>query len=137
MKGSVKRAVIDTNVIISALLFEGKASKIVAFLEEGSLIICLSKAILDEYLKTLAYPKFRLSEEEIGFLLNNIILKSSTMIEPSSFKERFCRDESDDKFLACADAAKADLIISGDKDLLDLAEFGSIPILSLSEFLSL
>ena len=59
------RVVLDTNALVSALLFSGISSKLVSLWQNGLITPLLSREILDEYLRVLSYPKFALSEEEI------------------------------------------------------------------------
>ena len=59
------RVVLDTNALVSALLFSGVSSKLVSLWQNGSIAPLLSREILDEYLRVLSYPKFALSEKEI------------------------------------------------------------------------
>lgn len=68
------RAVLDTNVLISALLFPGLPSRLVTAWQEGRLLPVVSPPILDEYLRALAYPKFKLTVEEISGLLEEALL---------------------------------------------------------------
>jgi len=135
LKKHPKKAVLDTNVLLSALLFTGRASEIISLLENNIIIMVISKEILEEYIRALAYPKFSLTEEEIKSLVGEIILPLAKTVRSSELLEGVCRDKEDDKFLACAKAAKADVIVSGDKDLLVLKEFEGISIKSLNAFL--
>ena len=135
MKDSPKRVVLDTNVLISALLFSGRASEILDLLENRSIVLVISKEILGEYVTALAYPKFSLSEKEIKSIMNDFVLPGAETVSASELSEGVCRDPKDDKFLACAKAAKADVIVSGDKHLLMLKEYERIPIETTSAFL--
>lgn len=135
LKDSPKRVVLDTNVLISALLFSGRASEILDLLENKAIVLVISKEILSEYVTALAYPKFSLSEKEIKFLINDCVLPYAEIVNATKLSETICRDPKDDKFLACAKAAKADVIVSGDKHLLVLKEFERIPIKTVNAFL--
>jgi len=61
--GTVK-VVVDTNVLVSALLFGGKPEKLMPLWQRGTIRPLASKEIIDEYLRVLTYPKFKLSEED-------------------------------------------------------------------------
>jgi len=135
LKKHPQKVVLDTNVLLSALLFTGRASEIISLLENNIIIMVISKEILEEYIRALAYPKFSLTEEEIKSLVGEIILPLAKTVRSSELLEGVCREQEDNKFLACAKAAKADVIVSGDKDLLVLKEFEGIPIKSLNAFL--
>ena len=63
------RVVIDTNVFVSAMLFGGIPGELIPLWKNGRIKPLASKAIIDEYIKVLAYPKFELSEAEIHYIL--------------------------------------------------------------------
>ena len=89
---------------------------------------------MEEYLRVLSYPKFELSEKEIKGLIEEELLPYVEAIKPRSRLRVVKRDPSDDKFLECAVAGKAGIIISGDKDLLSLGRYRRILILSPTQF---
>jgi hypothetical protein len=68
------RVVLDTNVLVSALLFTGITSEIVPLWKEGAVSLLLSRDILEEYLRVLGYPKFQLSEADIKGLIEEELL---------------------------------------------------------------
>ena len=129
--------VIDTNVIVSALLFGGKPGKLIQLWKAGQIQPLISKEITEEYLRVLAYPKFNLSEKEIGFLFNHEILPyfKAVRIKPGRLKTTIKADPSDDMFIRCAVSGMCKIIISGDRHLLDLKTYDKIRILSVSLFL--
>ena len=130
------RVVLDTNAIVSALLFTGVSSKLVSLWQNGLMTPLLSREILDEYLRVLSYPKFELSEKEINELIQEEILPYAEVVKP---KRRLCvvrRDPSDNKFLECAVAGKASVIISEDKALLSLGRYRRVRIQSPAQFLA-
>jgi uncharacterized protein len=135
--GSLKitRVVIDTNVVISALLFGGAPGKIITLWKEGKIQPLISEDILNEYLKVLAYPRFKLTEKEINFIIYHEILPYFKETVVKIQKQVIKEDPSDDKFIACAEAGKASFIISGDNHLLNLKVYGSIDILPPSQLL--
>lgn len=90
-----------------------------------------------EYCRVLAYPKFKLSEQEIKVLWEEEILPFITPIQVSSVKAVIKDDPADDIFLACAKFGKADYLVTGDRHLLDLKSYGKTKIIPLREFLSL
>jgi putative PIN family toxin of toxin-antitoxin system len=93
------------------------------------------KEIIDEYLRVLTYPKFKLSEEDINFLLYHEILPYCEVIDVHPGPRIIRKDPADDKFIRCALAGKAKFIISGDHHLLALKSYQKIKILSPSDFL--
>jgi putative PIN family toxin of toxin-antitoxin system len=130
--------VVDTNIVVSALLFGGPPGDLAKLWQVGKLDPIFSKDILDEYLKVLAYPKFSLSEKEIEFLLKQEILPYFRVVETSETQSKIIitADPDDDKFIICALADKCDLIISGDKHLLDLGSYHNIEIITPAAFLT-
>jgi putative PIN family toxin of toxin-antitoxin system len=131
----VKAIVIDTNVVVSALLFGGAPGELIPLWEAGNIQPKASKEIIEEYIRVFAYPKFNLSEEEINFLLYHEILPYFEVVRVSRGRVIIRDDPSDDKFIRCAKAGKASIIISGDRHLLRLKSYGKIKILTPSQFL--
>ncbi len=133
----MKSVVIDTNVVVSALLFGGKPGELIRFWKTGQIQPLISKDITEEYLRVLAYPKFNLSENEIGFLFNHEILPyfKAVKIKPGRWKTAIEDDPTDDMFIRCAVSGKCKIIISGDRHLLDLKTYDRIRILSVLTFL--
>ena len=134
-KVEITRVVIDTNVVVSALLFGGVPGKLVPLWKTGRIRVLASKEMIEEYLKVLAYPKFELSEEEINYLLYQEILPYFEIVKTKPGSVIVEEDPSDDMFILCAEAGKANTIISGDQHLLDLKSYGKIKILTSSQFL--
>jgi len=130
------RVVSDTNAAVSALLFAGISSGLVSQWQNGSITLLLSRDILDEYLRVFSYPKFDLSETEIKDLIQEEILPYAEVVKPKRRLRVVRRDPSDNKFLECAFAGKARVIISGDKDLLSLGHYGRIRIQTPAQFLA-
>lgn len=130
-----KKAVLDTNVVVSALLFRGEISRVHALWKEKAFAIAASKEIMEEYIRVLAYPKFNLTEKEIEDIIREELLP---YIEPVLAVEKLsniCEDPDDDKFLACLMASEADCLVSGDAHLLNLKKFNGRPIITASTFL--
>ena len=132
--GPVK-VVVDTNVVISALLFGGALGKLIGLWQGNAIKPVASREIIDEYIRVLTYPKFKLSEEEINFLLYREILPFFEIIDVRQGPQVIEKDPHDDKFISCASAAGAGYIISGDKHLLSLKSYQKIKILSPAEFI--
>jgi putative PIN family toxin of toxin-antitoxin system len=134
---AVMRVVLDTNVVVSALLFKTTLSKIIALWQRGAIIPAVSKDTFQELQTVLAYPKFALTEDEIRAMLEGEILPFFEVIEVRADVKGICADPADDKFLACALAASVDYLVSGDKALIDLKQYKSIKIIKPSEFLKM
>lgn len=136
-KKKIVRVVLDTNVLVSSLLFRGVVSKVVDLWETGKIIPVISRETFDEFKKVLAYPKFSLTEEEIKTLIDDNILPFFEIVDISETVNGICRDPADDKFISCAVSASADYIVSGDKDLYDLGRYKSIKIINVNALLEL
>jgi putative PIN family toxin of toxin-antitoxin system len=129
------RVVLDTNVLVSALLFTGPPSHLVSLWRERRIVLLLSKDVFIEYLRVLAYPKFKLSGEEIKALVEEYALPFAEMVTVAEVPEVLREDPADDKFLALAAAGRARYIVSGDKHLLALREYRRVKIVTPREFL--
>ena len=131
------RVVLDTNVLVSALLFTNISSELVPRWQRSAITVLLSRGILEEYLRVLSYPKFQLSEAEIKSLPAEELLPYVEVVAPRRRLRVIERDPSDNKFLECAITGKAQAIISGDKDLLSIGHYQSISIQSPATFLAM
>ena len=131
---TVIRVVLDTNVLVSALLFSGEIGNVVSSWKARKFLPVFSQDTFDEFRRVLAYPKFSLTPREIDALLQNEVLPFCEVVDIENEIIGVCRDRADDKFLSCALAAKADYIVSGDKDLLALGNFRNIPIITAAAF---
>ena len=134
------RVVLDTNVVLSALVFRGGAAGQVRLAwQRGLLLPLASAATVQELVRVLAYPKFRLSQAEQDELLADYLPYAEVVRipqPPPTVPE--CRDALDLPFLHLAVAGTAQLLVSGDRDLLVIAtEFernNACPIVSLETF---
>ena len=133
----VSQVVLDTNVLVSALLFTGKLSRIVDLWRQGKVIPLISKETFEELRAVLEYPKFSLAPDEIQSIIENEILPFFEVVEIQEKVRGACRDPGDDKFIACAISASADFLVSGDKDLTGLKRYKTVKIIRVSEFLSM
>ena len=127
--------VIDTNVIVSAILFGGMPGELISLWKSGRIQPLASKDIFDEYINVLTYPKFKLSEKEINYILYNEMLPYFEVVVPDPGRVIIQEDPSDDKFLHCAKAGNAGVIITGDHHLINLKSYAKIQILTPSQFL--
>ena len=131
----IKMVVIDTNVIVSALLFGGKPGELIPLWENDRIEPIVSRDIIDEYVRVLAYPKFELTEEEIRYLVFQQLLPYFQVVKTYSGQVIVQKDPSDDKFIRCAMAGNSKVIVSGDIHLLALKVYQDIRILSPAQFL--
>jgi len=133
------KVVLDTNIYVSALLKRGgKPDQILRLIEKYQLFC--SEEILEETHRVLHYPrikrKYKLKEREIEehlLYIRSIATIISSLPKVNVIKE----DPKDNVILACAQAARADFIVSGDKHLRKLGSYQSIRIISPAEFLKM
>jgi hypothetical protein len=133
----VIRVVLDTNVLVSGLLFGGIPEKLIGLCKSGHVQAVMSREMVDEFLRVLTYPKFQLSEAEIQYLLYIQVIPHVEMITARPSPVVIRDDPSDDMFLRCAVAGHARYIISGDRHLLNLKTYRRIKIFSPADFLSI
>ena len=128
----VRRAVIDTNVVVSAFVFRAGT---LAWLREaiinGKIIPLVSDKTLAELVRVLGYPRLGLSAEDRENILVHYMEHAEAVRNPRT-RARLpkCRDPHDEMFIRLAYVADAEVIITGDADLLILATDSSIPILT-------
>ncbi len=134
------RVVLDTNVVLSALVFRGGTAGLVRQAwQRGTIVPLISGFTVQELVRVLAYPKFRLSKVEQEELLADFLPYAQTvrMTQPPPVVPE-CRDAMDLPFMQLAVAGQAQVLVSGDRDLLAIAaEFeqaSACPILSLDVF---
>jgi putative PIN family toxin of toxin-antitoxin system len=131
------RVVLDTNVVLSALLFvNGPVAGVRAGWQAARFAPLASTATAHELVRVLAYPKFRLSAAEQHELLSDVMPWMHVVEIPDPPPAvPACRDPHDAAFLHLAVAGKARALVSGDRDLLPLAGArGICPILSVEAF---
>jgi putative PIN family toxin of toxin-antitoxin system len=116
-----RRVVFDTTTVVSALLFtNGRLAWLRQHWKEAGCIPLLSQSTAAELTRVLGYPKFRLSQEDRRELLGDY-MPYCEIIEQVRRCPQTCRDEKDQPFLDLAQGGAAELLISGDHDLLALA----------------
>jgi len=129
----VIRAVIDTNVLVSGLLSPaGNEALIVLAIHQGFVRPCLSEAIIAEYAAVLARPKFAFPPEEIEAVLAMLQSKGELFRSEESL---VVTDPADTKFLHCAQAARADFIVTGNKRDFPDGPYGPTRVVSAGELL--
>jgi putative PIN family toxin of toxin-antitoxin system len=108
------RAVLDTNVVVSALLKpQNLLDQVLRLALSGHLTLCSSPVVLDEYAEVLSRPKFKLEPQEISRVMTEL-KKASTQVQPKLLLT-IARHEPDNRLLECAEAALADFLVTGNK----------------------
>lgn len=120
------KVVLDTNIVLSSLLFKkSKLAWIRKAWENDCFIPLINQETIQELLRVLAYPKFRLTTNEIQIMLESYLLYAEIVIMPHQndvLALPICRDNTDQKFLKLALVGNADILVTGDKDLLILTD---------------
>jgi putative PIN family toxin of toxin-antitoxin system len=115
------RVVFDTNVVLSALLFpSGRLAWLRPHWSDGSIVPIVSPATAQELIRVLGYSRLKLQELDRLELIALYIPYCERVI-PTGECPIVCRDPKDQSFLHLAHSGKADLLVTGDKDLLVLA----------------
>lgn len=135
---SAARVVLDTNVVLSALLFGGgPAGQVRRVWQQGRCLPLVSTATVQELMRVLAYPKFRLTADEQHELLADYLPYAKTVrIAAPPPAVPACRDENDVPFLQLAVAGRAAALVSGDADLLALKGQLACPVMTVAQWLA-
>lgn len=133
--GSGLRVVLDTNLVLSALVFGGTTAKLRLAWQDNRFTPLASKATITELIRVLAYPKFQLTPSEQKELLADYLPFCETVVMPNSLPQvPDCRDPFDAPFLVLAMVGKANYLVTGDRDLLEITEGFSCPIVTAEQF---
>lgn len=127
------KLIIDTNVFVSGIFFSGPPFMILDAWRHNIVSLILSPEILDEYRRVGEKLAAKFPGVDIEPWIELILLKTS-LVDAPALAERVCDDPDDDKFIACALASKTKLICSGDKHLLDVANYRGITIMNPRSF---
>jgi putative PIN family toxin of toxin-antitoxin system len=127
------RAVVDTNVYISAFMFGGLPGALLDLILLRSFDTLISPVLLDELDEKLRL-KFKVSPSEAAVIRERIKVVAH-LVKPNEALSIVADDPDDDRVLECAVAGKADYIVTGDKHLLALRSFRDIDIVSVRQFM--
>ena len=131
------RAVMDTNVLVSGVLWRGVPFELLRWAEKNSLVIYASLEILAEVHRVLHYPKFQQYIDNQQTSPGELFAKIAslcTIIQVDQVVKGVCSDADDEKFLSCALAANVEVLVSGDRHLLNLVQYQFVRILTAREF---
>jgi putative PIN family toxin of toxin-antitoxin system len=128
------RVVLDTNVVISALMFGGNPREILQRAIRGDLRLCISEEMLSELGAVLQRPKFGFPVTMVNQILSELAAIAELVV-PSEEVSQINSDPADNRVLECAVEAGAEYVMSGDKHLLELGQYSRIKILTPSQFL--
>ncbi len=127
------RVVVDTNLLVSYLIAHHPplAEIMDGHLAHGDFTLLTAPVLLEELARVLQYPRLqRYYDAETRVRFVALVAALSEMMDLPDEVPRICRDPADDWVIACAVAGGADVIVSGDRDLLDIKSVGDIPIRS-------
>jgi putative PIN family toxin of toxin-antitoxin system len=128
------KVVIDTNVFVSGIFFSGPPYKILKAWQEHQIQIVVTEEIIEEYQRIIKDLAVKFKTVDITSIFELLLIEAE-LVPSYSFKESVCEDPDDDKFLACAIAARCKYIISGDKHLLKIGKFLDTTIVTPKYFL--
>lgn len=129
------RIVLDVNVLVSGIGWDGPPNRILRACRTGRLRLILTEAILEELGRVLAYPKLaRLASHPDLPVILAWLHRPEHLVIPTRRIDVIANDPPDNRILEAAVAGQAELIISGDEDLLRLAEFEGISIVTAAAF---
>lgn len=122
------KVVLDTNVFVSGVFFGGPPGRVLAAWRDERIEVVVSREIIEEYVRVGE----RLSARFPGVHLEpalDLVSVSATLITAPPLPEPVCQDHDDGKFLACAVAASARYVVSGDRDLLATSPYGRVVVI--------
>jgi len=130
----VDRVVVDTNVLVSGLLFDGPPRRVLELAITGRVQLAISPPLVEELRGVLNRVKFGLTAEQVTTIVAQVV-QTAVPVRPRRSIDVCTEDPDDNRVLECAAEARAGAIVSGDKHLLSLASFEGIRILNPQAFL--
>jgi putative PIN family toxin of toxin-antitoxin system len=125
--------VFDTNVLIAAIVTEGICSKLLRRARAGEFSLISCPFLLKELRRVLS-KKLRLGQEDLALALEATSEAFGQVLDHSVKIKDICRDVDDDNVIACAVAAKADYLVTGDSDLLEIKTCRGVKIITPRDF---
>src|SRR5207245_1053320 len=127
------RAAPDTNVIVSGVFWQGPPRQVLDAARAGKITLFTTPFLLVELPDVLSRPKFARRLAQAGINAAALVVDFAALavlVQPANIRPVVLADPDDDAVLACAVAAQADAIISGDTHLLQLRQYQGIPVLT-------
>lgn len=134
------KLVVDTNILVSAFLWQGTPGRLVEMAGEKECFLFTSRVLLDELADVLQRKKLAKQVQATGLSAAQLLRhyqKLATTVTARRLAQQVSRDPDDDAVLACALAARAELIVSGDADLLVLKQFQGMRIVTPAQAVKL
>jgi putative PIN family toxin of toxin-antitoxin system len=132
------RVVADTNIVVSGLLWRGNPRRILDAARAGDIQLFTTPVLLTELEDVLSREKFAAQLVSAGVTPHDLVLgyaALASVIEPAELEPVILADPDDDAVLACAVAARGDVIVSGDSHLLDLKKYLDVRIVTAAELI--
>ncbi len=129
----MKKIVLDTNVYISAFAFGGEPRRVIEVVLAGKAVNYISNQIIDELTVVLRRPKFGYDDAVIRRIVNEIE-QVSELFNDYQMIDLVKRDIKDNHVLACALYARADYLVTGDNNLLEVETPGKLEIITPTQF---
>jgi len=123
------KVVLDTNVVVSGIFFAGPPYEILNSWRRGSFKLLLSEAIFDEYQRVATNLRRKYSGVNISAFLRLLAL-GALWVDAPELGVQVSEDPDDDKFIACALAGNAKVIVSGDRHLINISSHKGVTILT-------
>ena len=134
------RLVLDTNVVAFGLLWNGAPAQLLDAAQADEVELFSSRTLIAELTRILRRAKFAKALAASGLSLDELVLGYAelvTLVTPANIPPTILRDPDDDHVLACTVAANAELVVSGDRDLLEIKTFREIRIVGAAEAVTL
>jgi putative PIN family toxin of toxin-antitoxin system len=132
------RYVLDTNVVLSGLLWNGPTRQLFVAAQQGAIELLTSEELIAELRDVLRRPKCAKQLSKIGHSADRVLdlySRAASLVDPVTVP-RLAPDPDDDVVIGTALAAKADVIVTGDRALLSVAEYQGVRIVSVREALT-
>ena len=130
------RLVLDTNTALSGLLWQGTPGKLIDAAKRQEVALFSSTPLLAELLGVMGRVKFADALAARGLQVQTLFEGYAALVQlvvPAQISATVVRDPADDAVLACALAAQANYIVSGDAHLLDLKQYQEMPIITAAQ----
>ena len=127
------KVVVDTNVLLSAILFAGTPGQLLEAWRNGKVELVIAPDIVDEYVRVAERLEARYDNVDIQPIVA-LVVQNATLVPATRLPGPVCDDLDDDKFLACALSSGTDMVVSGDKKLRVASGYEGIQVLTPRQF---
>ena len=128
------KVIVDTNVLLSAILFAGTPGRILEAWRNGKVELVVAPDIVDEYVRVAERLEARYDNVDIQPIVA-LVVQNATLVPATRLPGPVCDDPDDDKFLACALSSGTDMVVSGDKKLRAASGYEGIQVFTPRQFI--